>query len=152
MPAEAPATGRWQSLTHQEGAKVMVTTKDGDRFVLRVEHAILGCRAAEKCDSFSQQLSELMNLLHQWVVDRSDAIDRAYLAPDADGFVFCVIRKGTLFDPRFEDDLSDLDLRVCNDDAFSLIQLRVIALPYSSSQTVESFLNVSNAFVAQPSR
>ncbi|MGA2700307.1 MAG: hypothetical protein ABSH35_04340 [Isosphaeraceae bacterium] len=148
MPA-AIQRGQWQHLHHKAGSSVLITDKDGDRFVLPVQDAIRACRDAEKLEAFAEQFQSLMQQLHQWILARSEEIDRAYLSLDADGVIFAVVRKGKEFDPTFEDTLSDLDLNISNDDALNMIRIRVIALPYSPDETVDSFLDLSRAWVAR---
>jgi hypothetical protein len=148
VPATIPK-GQWQHLRHEKGSNVVITTEDGDRFILPVEDAIRACRSAEKLETFSRQFKNLMSQLHQWILAHQNDIDRAYLSLDAAGVVFAVVRKGMAFDPAFEDELSNLDLTISNAESLDMIQMRVIALPFSPDETVRSFLDLSNAWVAQ---
>jgi hypothetical protein len=57
-----------------------------------------------------------------------------------------VVRNSREFNPSFEDALSVLDLEIAHDSAFDLIKMCVLALPYSSMETVASFLEIGRSF------
>lgn len=125
----------------------MMSTRKGDSFGLPIDDVGRACGHQEKLQEFLQQFGDLTERLSQWMSERSQEIDRAYLSLEPDGVAFVVVRKSKRFDPDFEDALSGMDLRVAHDDRFSLIRMRTLALPCSAESTVSSFIDTSCAIV-----
>ena len=139
----------WQFLSHQGGKRVVITDENNDRFVLRVEDVIRACRSAEKFEEFANQISDVLDRLAAWLIERADKVDRAYLSLETDCVAFTVVLKTKSFDPDFEDALSLIDLEIAQDQGLNLIHLRSLALPLSSDTTVSSFLTHENGWVAK---
>jgi hypothetical protein len=136
----------WQHLREEGAGSAMIHLKDGDRFALPMDEVILACRSWEKAAQFSSQVSALLDRLANWLSDRQSEFASAFLGLEPDGVIFVVVRKSREFDPGFEDALSLLDLEVAHDVAFNLIKMRVLALPFSSTETVASFLEIGRSF------
>ncbi len=117
----------WQHLRQSDGGEAFITPKEGEPFGLPIDEAVEACKSWEKVGQFSRQVNDLLECFTRWLADRQTEIDRAFFALEPDGVVFAVVRKDRAFDPDFEDALSQLDLDVAQDDAYSLIKLRVIA-------------------------
>ena len=135
----------WQHLRQEDGGPVMIHTKDGDRFTLPIDDVVNACRSTEKLNQFCQQVSRLLERLAEWLEERKSEIEGAYFGFEPAGAIFVVVRKAKVFDPGFEDALSMLDVEVAQSEDFSLIRLRVLALPRSSKETVASFLELEKA-------
>ncbi len=144
LATEQKAT--WQHLRQEGGGSVLIHQQDGDRFALPMDDVILACRSWEKAGQFSHQVSVLLDRLATWLSERKAEFASAFLGLEADGVIFVVVRRSKEFDPGFEDALSLLDLEIAQDSAFELIRMRVLALPYSSIETVASFLETGRAF------
>jgi hypothetical protein len=140
----------WQYLKQSAGGHAVIYLKEGEPLVLPMDDLVHACRSWEKAGAFSQQITDLLECLGKWLLERRTEIDRAFLALEPDGCVFAVVRKDKMFDPDFEDALSELDLDLGQNEAFSLINLRVIALPFTSDNTVSSFLDLGRAWVYAP--
>ena len=111
-----------------------------------MDDVILACRSWEKAGQFSSQVSNLLDQLATWLSDRRAEFASAFLGLEPDGVIFVVVRNSKEFDPGFEDALSLLDLEIAQDNAFNLIRIAFLALPYSSIETVASFLEIGRSF------
>jgi hypothetical protein len=145
MIAVEPKHG-WHHLRQEDGGSVMIHTKDGDRFGLPLDDVVKACQSAQQMKAFCQQVGMLLYRLSEWLGDRSPEIERAYLAIEPGGALFVVVRNSKRFDPAFEDALSMLDLEVTQDNTLDLMNLRVVALPLSSEETVASFVDLERSF------
>lgn len=136
----------WQHLRQGDGGTVVIHANDGDRFALPIDDVVRACKSRENVTQFCKQFGSLLGKLADWLDDRQTQIEAAFLGLEPEGAILVVVRKDKAFDPDFEDGLSILDLDVAQDDAFSLIKLRVLALPLSANGTVASFMQLERAF------
>jgi hypothetical protein len=140
----------WHHLRQSDGGHFVIHPLEGETFGLPVNDVVRACRSYGKVEEFSQQVRDLMECLGKWVLEHRTEIDRAFFALEPDGCVLAVVQKGKAFNPDFEDALSRLDLDMAQNDAFSLVNLRVVAIPFSSDDTVSSFLDLGRAWVYSP--
>jgi hypothetical protein len=136
-----PEVKNWTHLCPDEGIEtVVVTTKDGDRFVLTIEEAIAACQTGDRSRQFFDQFRGVMERLTSWLNERPEKIDRAYLRIGRDGLDFTVVLRAKGFDPELEDSLTELDIEIAQNEAFELIKLDITALPYCSENSARSFV------------
>ncbi len=132
----------WQHLRQADGGEAFITPKEGEAFGLPIDEAVSACISWDQhVRQFSRQVGDLLESLGRWLDEREAQIHRAYFCLETDGALFAVVSKDVRFDPSFEDALSELDLGIAQDEAFNLIKLRVIAIPFSSDETISSFLD-----------
>ena len=136
----------WQHLRQEDGGSVTIHSKDGDCFGLPIDDVVNACKSKAELTEFCRQVGTLLNRLAAWLEERGGEVGAAYVGLEPEGAIFVVVRKAKAFDPAFEDSLSILDLEVAQDSEFELIKLRVLALPWSSKETVASFLELERAF------
>ena len=89
-----------------------------------------------------------MEDLGNWVAQRWGKIDRAFISLDASEIMLVVVRKGTMFDPDFEDELTDLDLSIFGNDAYRSIGFQSLALPNCPDSSVASYIDLKTALLA----
>ena len=135
------AKPQWRHLDEKDVGGIVVTMKSGDCFEIPLKDLAHACESKEKIETFARQVGSLMQRLGAWLNERADEIHRAYFAFEPDGIMFVVVRNRATFDPDFEEALSRLDLEVAGNADLDMIRLRVLALPYSSEETVASFLD-----------
>ena len=66
----------------------------------------------------------------------------------APGVLLGIVREEAKFDPDFEGDLADLDIKIVQDSRYDLLRFRSLALPICTDEDVASFIDVEAAFVA----
>ncbi len=145
---ETEKRASWQYLREAHGGRVLITPKKGEAFGLSIDDVVRACRSQEKIGLFTQQLGELLERVAIWLAERGAEVHKAYFGLEPDGAVVVVVRADKKFNPDFETALSDLDLLVAEDPAFDLIKLRIFALPYSSDETVASFIRYTHSWPA----
>lgn len=131
----------------EQDGQIVVTTRDGDRFIIKLNRAIEILRVADK-DQFPKQFHLLSRVLAEWIRDHS-GIRAAYLTVRDGALAFIVVRDMCEYDEDFEDALSALDLAVANDPDLNLIKLNTVALPAASQDAVSSFLDPEFLFIYQ---
>ncbi len=130
-------------LIYSEGnTQVVIEPEDQDRFVLRVEEAIRACRVYDEFRSlFEKQLDHLKNMLGGWLRQQHEKTQKAFLTLQDDRMLFVVVMARKEYDPDLEKDLTELELRIAQDQECSQINLDVQALPSCDEHCYESFCN-----------
>ena len=153
MPAENVARdsrvvslGEWKDpieLKWQEGDRqVVIVPKDQPRFIATLNKAIQVCQThISRFEEFQKQFDNLLLLLHGWANEREARINTVYLAVRDAGLLFVVVRNEVPYDSEFEDELTDLDLKIAHDKNFDKIRLNVLALPNASMESIATFLS-----------
>lgn len=127
------------------GRQIMVTPEDQDRFFITVEQAIEACVAskAQKPNiimRFEKQYNALLNRLANWAEDHRSKITNAYLTVRDSDVLFVVVQREPVYDRALEDDLTALDMEVARDEAFGLIRMNVLGLPFVADDGDTAFL------------
>jgi hypothetical protein len=122
--------------------RLALQAMDGTTYPVSMEDVLDAHKSKQEVIEFTRQITAIMDRLSKWIALNPAHIERAYFGLDADRATFLVVRKGTQFDPDFEDLLSNLELQLSQDDAFSLIRLTTIALPHCSEDAVSSFIDL----------
>jgi hypothetical protein len=136
----------WQFLNQSTGGRVFITPSEGEAFGLSVDNVVAACRSREKIGEFTEQVRDLLDRMDKWLGERASEIHRAYFGLEPDGAVVAVVRRDKKFNPDFETALSELDLSIAEDPAFSLMTLRVFALPFCPDETVASFVKYTHSW------
>ena len=123
-----------------KGGNVIVTPRDQDRFVIKVQRAIELLQQASQAEKFQRQFNLLLRVLAEWLRGRTD-IERAYLTHRDGALAFVVVRKSVQYDDDFEDQISAVDFLIANDPDLDLIKMDAIGLPMASESAVSSFLD-----------
>ena len=121
-------------------AGVTVLPENGDLFSLTKQMIARSGQIAYKIDAFESQLAALRLELEAWALHRAKVVDEAFLVLKGEHFLFLVVLKGTAYDGAFEDDLTELDIRVAQNPDYDLINLSVLALPAFAEDVIRSFL------------
>ena len=124
-------------------ARVMVMPKSRDQFFLSLGEAVTACRSfVEGAKDFGAQMSDLLELLANWIEARKDRIKAAYLTLRCDNSVLFVVTQKVLeFDERLSSELTELDISIATNEAFQLICFDVLAIPAVSRESAEAFLS-----------
>ena len=131
-------------------AGLTITSREGETYSLPYDDALIASRSAAEFKDYAQQIADLMDDLLAWLDERDRGIDRACVALNPEVVKFVIIRRDSSFDPDLEDDLSDLDLKVLNEDAFAMLDFQSIALPDCSDDALASFTGTRNVYFARP--
>ncbi len=139
----------WTRLNVSEHDGVVVRAEDGQHHSLPTKDVLHACKASEHIGDLFQQIMDLRDdIVYQWICDHRDQIDRAYFDIAGVGEVtLLVVRKEKLFDPDFQDSLSNLDLSVMQQNAYDMISFRSISLPLCSDESVSSFIDINQCWV-----
>lgn len=128
---------RWS----EKDREALVEPRDEDRFFMTVEEVIEACRIYDKVKraSFQVQLRSLLTRLGQWVHEHRNQIAHAFLTVQNSQLLFLVVTKERTYNPSLEQSLTDLDLSVAQDEAFSDVRLSVQSLPNCGEEGYASF-------------
>lgn len=138
----------WARVTPNQHVGLTVQSKDGKTYVLSIDDAEFACKSLERFKDFGIQIADLLGDLHKWLVARREIVERGYFSIEPSGATLLVVRKGNKYDPDFEDELANLELAIMQNDVYSMIRFRSIALPNCPDETVASFINRSRSWVA----
>ena len=123
-----------------EGGNVVITPRDQDRFIIKVQRAIEILQQANNVGNFQRQFNLLLRILGEWLRIRDD-IAHAYITLRDGALAFVVVRSSCEYDDDFEDNLSNLDYQIANDPDLDLIKMDAIALPLASEDAIYSFID-----------
>ena len=135
-------------LFEEQGGQVQVVRKNRDQFFLSLGEAVavVAAFASSRVD-FTSQMSDLLDKLSEWVRAREDKIKSAFFTVRPNNSsLFLVTQKGIQFDETLSDELTDLDIEIANSDAYSLINLDVLAIPAVSRESANAFLSSGRVF------
>ena len=127
-----------------ESGRLLITPRDNDRFMLKVNRAIEILQQGHAVEKFTQQFNVLLRVLAEWIRDK-EGIAKAYLTERDGVLAFVVVRDSCRYDDDFEDEISGLDFRLARDPDLNLITLNVIALPAVGDGAISSFVDPSFA-------
>jgi hypothetical protein len=127
-------------LKHDDQGYVTVVPSDEDRFTINIRHAVQSLSVSSRLEEFRDQFNLLLKELGQWLSLRDDWRD-AFVTLRDGALVFVVVRNSVLYSDEFEDDLSDLDIRIANDQALELVRIHSVALPPVPACTLDTFLD-----------
>lgn len=129
---------KWSEKDHK---MVVVEDKDKDRFCLTLEAAIAACKAydTKKRALVRNQFDNLLNFLGDWCYKRRKKLAKVFLTIRDAGLLFLVITNRKTYDEEFENELTNLDIKVAHEDSFSEICLSVQALPLCDAANYDSF-------------
>lgn len=139
MPPEFENEVIQLDLTRGDGT-VVVTPKDQDRYILRLERAVDLLKRGAEFDVFSKQVNLMLREIADWLSHRPDIRD-GYLTLRDGAFLFVVVKSAAGYDADFEDALGDLELAIANDKDLSLIKFSALAVPPVSEGALSQFLN-----------
>ncbi len=120
--------------------KVVVTPENRDRYVTTVDAVLEACRIHQGGATFQKQFEQLLAELGQWLSDRAGDVHAAHIVVEANGLLFLVVRKTVKFNAELTEALADLEIQIHNDDRFSQLRLRALALPLVDEHGVKTFL------------
>lgn len=122
---------------NREG-RVCVVPPDNDLMAMPVDMAIAACQAFNTQIRFKSQFDQLLEKLGEWLEQRRDALDDAFLTLRDSGLLFLVVTKSHQHDEDLISDLTDLDLEIAQEPDYDLISLSVHAVPRGP---VDSFIS-----------
>jgi hypothetical protein len=146
MPEAQPIS--YVLLDEGTGGQVQVIRKNRDQFFLSLGEAVAVCAAfvMSRAD-FVSQMSDLLDKLSEWVRIRGDKIKSAFFTVRPDNSaLFVVTQREVPFDATLSDELTDLDIEIANSEAYSLINLDVLAIPAVSRDSANAFLSSGRVF------
>jgi len=125
----------------EKDRKILVEDADEDRFSMTVEDAIEACKVyeREKQTIFRKQFDTLLDFLGSWSYKRKNKLAKVFLTIRDAGLLFLAVTKRKTYDENFEEELTQLDLKIANSEDFSEILLSVQALPLCSESNYDSF-------------
>lgn len=128
-------------LRHNDKGMITIVPQDEDRFSLNIDEAVQALRVADQLKKFQKQFRLLLKTLGEWLIERKQEWCDAFVALRDGGLTFVVIRHVPQYDAQFEDELSDLDIKISNDPALELVSIHSLALPPADNATVDTFLD-----------
>lgn len=131
-------------LDEHSDATVTVIPRDRDSFCISVEEAVSACRMVDAGYSFVRQVADLRDELSTWIDAHRADIQAAYISFRSSGILFVVVQKEVRRNNRLADDLTELDIRIANDDRFDLLNVDVLSLPKASREALSAFLSSGN--------
>jgi hypothetical protein len=146
------ATGWTHLCLDDDTPGVVVTTKEGDRFILTLDEAIRACKSAEKATDYMRQFQGVLDRVTSWLTSHADGIELAYLTLGADGLDFTVVLRSMTFERDIEEDLTELDIEIAQHKEFDLIRLNVLSLPRCSDDNLGAFVRPRGTWIWRPQR
>jgi len=125
----------------QKDRQVIIEPEDRDKFCMTVEDAIDACKVydRQKKALFRKQFDMLLDFLGGWSYQRKSKLAKVFLTVRDAGLLFLVVLKRKTYDEDFEEELTQLDLKIANSRDFSEILLSVQSLPLCSQSNYDSF-------------
>ena len=139
--AASPMQKNVVQLRHNDQGMVTVVPQDEDRFSLNVHEAVQALRIADQLQKFQKQFRLLLRTLGEWLIERRQEWSDAFVTLRDGGLTFVVIRRVPRYDAQFEDELSDLDIKISDDPALELVSIHSLALPPADDAAVDTFLD-----------
>jgi hypothetical protein len=124
-----------------ENEAVSVNPRDQRRFTIQKDCAIEALRLVNVAERFTRQFDLLLEVLAQWVREKSSLIGAAIMTLQDDALMFVVMQSDISYRESLQDELADLDMAVARDANLDLIRLRTIMLPRVDAEELMSFLD-----------
>jgi hypothetical protein len=141
------------AITHLNpaGGSVMVTTDDEDRFVMPMPQAVTACVDYMRSEEGKAAMLDLFRLLKQWTRDHAADVREAYITPVSGALRFLVAPRSVRFNEALGDALSDLEVRVVEDERFArFLPFEAVAIPMGSPDGWIGPPEVTTRIDAQP--
>ena len=119
--------------------RVVVVPEDNNIMAISVKEAVEACRAYSAAIDFNFQFTSLLEKLNLWTAKNSDLVCHSFLTTRDTGLLFLVIQNEPAFNRKLEELLTDLDVEIASEDAFSLIRMSVLAIPDKTDAIRDSF-------------
>lgn len=101
-------------LDFQSVQQVVVTDKDGDRWVTTVREAAQACRSALDQKEWAEQFGAFLARIHEWAKEHADVVSAAFVGVSSEGLTGVIITKGQDYRYDFDDDVTELDIELAN--------------------------------------
>lgn len=128
---------QWRRLDRAQGDMILVMPDDNDNFVISFDDLTRACKTWVETKEFLQHVKDLLSQLSVWLGARRHEIQKAFVGLDGNGITVVIVQRSTRFDPDFERDVSELELKLGEQ---THLDSRLIALPRSPDSTVRSFV------------
>lgn len=125
--------------TRRENGGVKVEPREQDRYAIIEKQAAEALQLLKEVEDFRQQFRYLQRVLAEWVDGRNDVQD-AYITLADGSLLFVAVQTQVKFSEEFDDAIAELDLRIANDSALSLIKMNTLAMPKATGDTLQQFL------------
>ena len=102
-------------LDFQSIQKVVVTDKDGDRWVTTVKEAAQACRSALDQEAWKNQFSAFLSRVHQWASGHANIVSAAFVGVSSEGLTGVIVTKGPEYRCDFDDEVTKLDIELANE-------------------------------------
>lgn len=144
-------------LAHTDGRPVHVHDAEGDRFLLPMPNAILGCQFADQLLSHFRSISEkqprFLQTVTEWATQH-EAVERVIhgLKSPTEGSVLLVMTSGSHHQPQIEDSVTELDLALHRE--FSEFRIEIATVPALGVSDISMFMDPANSreiYVRPPS-
>jgi hypothetical protein len=97
-------------LDFQSVQQVVVTNKDGDRWVTTVREAAQACRSALDQKEWREEFEAFLSHIHEWAKQHADIVSSAFVGVSSEGLTGVIITKGPEYRADFDDAVTDLDI------------------------------------------
>jgi len=134
---------RWQRLHQDDGVNYVLEPRDSEAIISSFDELYLACDFLSRTRHTQQQLHDLLDVVSDWLKSKGSEIETAHLGFEADGLKIAIVRRSFKFDPVFESELAELEIKIANTEAINQIPLTLLSLPCSSGDAVRSFLKPS---------
>lgn len=128
-------------LKYGDTSRVLVET-DGGHCIPTTQHEVVKNYKLMEVGlkEFARQWDDLKEILDEWWEKNQGLAKAAWVADKGEEHLFLVVMKGTRMNPELEESLSDLDIRIAQDENLNLIHLDAMAVPDFGQNSVQAFL------------
>jgi hypothetical protein len=122
------------------GDRGCFVSEEGESLTAAVGVGVEACHAFPDQNAFRDQFVTLLSMLGRWAIGHRGRWSELYLGARGEGLSFVVVLSGPTYDGGLESSLTDLDLRIANDERLPLLRLGVLTVPKTSDDSRRSFL------------
>ena len=125
--------------------RVIIHPANHDIDIHTVEEVIEAVHAHGKEERVrvKRQFSDLLGRLGEWASMHAGRIQQAIVTLRDSDLLFLVVMNDVKYDPGFEDELTDLDIKIAQDSDYDRLRLSVLALPKMGKAGISSFIDTN---------
>ena len=132
-------------LNFDSDEQVLVTPRDGDRFVTTSREAALACRSVLDSEQWKQELDAFLRHIHEWCKQRSGTVVLCYVGVSSEGLTVVMVTKGEDYRFDLDDEITKLDIELANE--FPSCRADVLQSPECPPESMVPYVELSRALL-----
>lgn len=136
-------------LSESGKGRILCTTDDFHRFVIKESEAVRACLKSEVDKSKDQEMTDTIELtfrrIQSWCEEWQDRVQECQISPRTADFIVVVVAKDQDDDGSLHDHMVDLDLQLF--DMESRLNLYFLMLRQSEADGIDSFVTPEKSWI-----